>query len=93
MRDLEKLVNVLKLLEFATIKVNLNDDTDRRYQQLESLGFGLYDSFHIACAEMAQADVLLSTDDRLLRNVSRHQGVIGIVVDNPVTWLMNVLQA
>ncbi len=27
MRDLEKLENVLKLLEFATIKVNLNDDT------------------------------------------------------------------
>lgn len=42
---------------------------------------------------MAQADVLLSTDDRLLRNVSRHQGVIGILVDNPVTWLMNVLEA
>ena len=27
--------------------------------------------FHISCAEMAQADVLLSTDDRLLRNVSK----------------------
>jgi len=92
MRDLEKLEKVLKLLEFATIKVNLDEATDQRSQELENLGFGLFDSFHIACAEMAQADVLLSTDDRLLRNVSRHQAVIMIIADNPVTWLMKVLQ-
>ncbi len=60
-----------------------------RSQQLENLGFGLYDSFHIACAEVAQADILLSTDDRLLKNSRRHQDLLKIALDNPVTWLMN----
>ncbi len=33
----------------------------------EQMSGDLYDSFHIACAEYARIDVLLTTDDRLLR--------------------------
>jgi predicted nucleic acid-binding protein len=88
MRNLDKLENILKLLEFAVITINIDEEVDSRSQQLEELGFGLYDSFHIACAEVAQADVLLSTDDRLLKNSLRHQGLLKVSVDNPVTWLM-----
>ena len=73
----------------AIITINIDEDVDFRSQQLENLGFGLYDSFHIACAEVAQADILLSTDDRLLKNSVRHQGLLKISLDNPVTWLMN----
>jgi predicted nucleic acid-binding protein len=93
MRNLEKLENILKLLEFATITININEEVDLRSQQLENLGFSLYDSFHIVCAEVAQVDILLSTDDRLLKNALRHQGVLKIPVDNPVTWLMNIFQS
>jgi predicted nucleic acid-binding protein len=93
MRNLEKLENILKLLELATITINIDSEVDLRSQQLENLGFDLYDSFHIVCAEVAQADILLSTDDRLLKNALRHQGVLKIAVDNPVTWLMNIFQA
>jgi len=93
MRNLEKLENILKLLEFATITINIDSEVDFRSQQLENLGFDLYDSFHIVCAEVAQVDVLLSTDDRLLKNALRHQGVLKIAVDNPVTWLMNIFQS
>ncbi len=89
MRNLDKLENILKLLEFAVITINIDEEVDVRSQQLENLGFGLYDSFHIACAEVAQADILLSTDDRLLKNSVRHQGLLKISVDNPVSWLMN----
>ncbi|MBN3951297.1 MAG: hypothetical protein HWQ38_34440 [Nostoc sp. NMS7] len=89
MRNLDKLENILKFLEFAVITINIDEGVDFRSQQLENLGFGLYDSFHIACAEVAQADVLLSTDDRLLKNSLRHQGLLKVSVDNPVTWLMN----
>ncbi|MCF4969368.1 hypothetical protein CV014_20685 [Nostoc sp. CMAA1605] len=88
MRNLDKLENILKLLEFAVISINIDEEVDFRSQQLEGLGFGLYDSFHIACAEVAQADILLSTDDRLLKNSLRHQGLLKVSVDNPVTWLM-----
>ena len=88
MRNLDKLENILKLLEFAVITINIDEEVDFRSQQLENLGFGLYDSFHIACAEVAQANILLSTDDRLLKNSQRHQGFLKVSVDNPVTWLM-----
>ena len=88
MRNLDKLENILKLLEFAVITINIDEEVDFRSQQLENLGFGLYDSFHIACAEVAQANILLSTDDRLLKNSQRHQGLLKVSVDNPVTWLM-----
>jgi len=94
MRNLEKLENILKLLEFASITISIDEEVDFRSQQLvENLGFSLYDSFHIVCAEVAQVDVLLSTDDRLLKNALRNQGVLKIAVDNPVTWLMNILQS
>ncbi|MDF5724538.1 MAG: hypothetical protein PUP91_29565 [Rhizonema sp. PD37] len=90
MRNLEKLENILKLLEFATITININEEVDLRSQQLENLGFSLYDSFHIVCAEVAQVDIFLSTDDRLLKNALRHQGVLKIAVDNPISWLMKL---
>ena len=93
MRNLDKLENILKLLEFAAIAINIDEEIDLRSQQLENLGFGLYDSFHIACAEVAQVNILLSTDDRLLKKALRHQGVLKIALDNPVTWLMKIFQS
>lgn len=93
MRNLEKLDNILKLLELATISINIDQEVDLRSQQLENLGFGLYDSFHLACAEVGQVDIFLSTDDRLLKNALRHQDVLKVAVENPVIWLINILQS
>jgi hypothetical protein len=55
------------------------------------LGFDLYDSFHIACAEYARIDVLLTTDDRLLRKAIKYSKLLQVKLDNPVTWLMETL--
>ena len=88
----EKLAAILPLIDAATTIVALDDAVELRSQFLEKIGFSLYDSFHIACAEAAQVDVLLTTDDRLLRRTRRCQDRIQIIVDNPVTWLMTVLQ-
>lgn len=38
-----------------------------RSAEIQIMGFKTYDVLHIACAEKAAADVLLSTDDRLLK--------------------------
>jgi hypothetical protein len=38
-----------------------------RARQLEALGFKPLDAVHIACAESGQADVMLTTDDRMIR--------------------------
>ena len=88
----EKLDSIFQLLKLATTIVVLDQQIDVRSQTLEKLGFRLYDSFHIACAEVSQVDVLLTTDDRLLKRAKRYKDDIQVQVSNPVTWLMNVLQ-
>ncbi|NCS23849.1 MAG: type II toxin-antitoxin system VapC family toxin [Microcystis aeruginosa BS13-02] len=42
------------------------------------LGFDLDDSFHIACAEYARIDVLLTTDDRLLRKAIKYSKLLQV---------------
>jgi predicted nucleic acid-binding protein len=93
MSNLEKLQNVQRLLNLATTSIIVDSNIDRRSQELESLGFGLYDSFHIACAEIGRVDVLLTTDDRLLNRATRYVNSLNVVISNPVTWLMSVFQS
>lgn len=91
MRNLEKKEWILSLLELATQTQTINESIDLRGQQLENLGFGLFDAVHLACAEAAQADVFLSTDDRLLRTAIRYRESLRVEVSNPVVWLINFL--
>jgi len=59
---------------------------------LVELGFKPFDATHIANAEAANADVFLTTDDRLLRNAQRHLGNLRTSVQNPVYWLIAINQ-
>jgi predicted nucleic acid-binding protein len=68
-----------------------NDEIDQRSQEIEDLGFYLYDSFHIACAEYARIDVSLTTDDRLLRKAIKYSKLLQVKLDDLVTWLMKNL--
>ncbi|MDY7003102.1 MAG: hypothetical protein SWX82_03785 [Cyanobacteriota bacterium] len=47
---------------------------------------------HLALAQVYNLDVFLTTDDRLLRKAKKYPDLITIKVENPVTWLINVLQ-
>lgn len=60
---------------------------------LIQLGFKLYDALHIAFAEAAEADILLTTDDRLLRKAQVYYDILTVGVNNPVSWLINLLQS
>ncbi|MBM3212008.1 type II toxin-antitoxin system VapC family toxin [Candidatus Poribacteria bacterium] len=66
----------------------VNENIENRAKQLEELGFALFDALHIACAEEARADILLTTDNGFLRRALRNQSVLKIKVENPVKWLM-----
>jgi predicted nucleic acid-binding protein len=63
-----------------------------RAKNLSGFGFKSFDALHIACAESAQADIFLSTDDRLLRRSQMHHRLLSISVANPVQWFMTVTQ-
>lgn len=89
MKNIDKLKQIKDLLKKAHSTIILNQEIDQRSKELEQLGFGLYDSFHIASAEYAMVDILLTTDDRLLKKALKYQDLLKIKLDNPVIWLMN----
>jgi hypothetical protein len=61
-----------------------------RANDLQALGFQAFDALHTACAEVADVDALLTTDDRLLRKAMKHRANLNVEVANPVTWFMAV---
>lgn len=92
MPDLERLEAIQKLLDVATIKVVNSNEIYQRASILSKMGFGTYDSFHIASAEKSVADVFLTTDDRLLKKATKYSQTINVRVDNPVQWLSEVVK-
>ncbi|MEO1395890.1 MAG: PIN domain-containing protein [Cyanobacteria bacterium J06634_5] len=81
---------VLNSLSMATQKVFVADNIVRRAANLQQLGIKAFDALHLACAESADVDVLLTTDDRLLRKTESTQSELVTRVANPVIWLMSI---
>jgi predicted nucleic acid-binding protein len=54
------------------------------------LGYGAFDALQFACAEQAAVDVLLTTDDRFIKQVGRRLGKPTIRVLNPVNWVQEM---
>ena len=70
------------------------DDIRRLADQIQTLSsISRYDAEHIACAERARCDYLLTGDDRLLRQFNRLkvQRVLPlqVVLQNPIDFLRN----
>ena len=85
-RDSERRRKVQEAIGQATLRVEIADALRDRANRLGALGFAGFDSLHIACAEAARADVLLTTDDRFLRLAARYAEKLAIRVVNPVEW-------
>lgn len=79
----------LKLLStHADEVIFVTDDTVKRAIQLQGLGFGGMDALHLACAEGAEVDIFLTTDDRLIRRAGRIANQLQVMIDNPLSWLV-----
>jgi predicted nucleic acid-binding protein len=59
---------------------------------LEALGFSPTDALHVACAERAKADILLTTDDPFVSKAARYGKQLHIRVANPLVWLQEGLR-
>ena len=46
--------------------------------------------FAYRCAESGRADILLTTDDRMLRRAKRFRLQLRVRVENPYTWLEEI---
>jgi predicted nucleic acid-binding protein len=90
--DLFKLEQVNSILNVANIYIQSTEDIELRAEELMKLSFKYHDALHLAFAEAGDADVFLTTDDRLLRKAKQSQNIFRIKVENPTIWLMNILQ-
>jgi predicted nucleic acid-binding protein len=78
----------IKLLTTAVARTVLVESAEEeRARELEGMGFHAFDALHLACAESGGADVLLTSDDRLLRLAVRFSAQLRIRVANPLIWL------
>jgi predicted nucleic acid-binding protein len=91
--DSERRQRIEEAVLIARSHVLVDDRVANRGEELQNLGFQGFDAIHLACAEIAQADVSLSTDDRLLRRAVRYRNSLTVAVDNPAVWLIATLQA
>ena len=82
---------VRESLSIAKTKIILTQKILTRARELTYLGFKNYDALHLASAEH-NADVFLTTDDRLLRKSTTYQNQFNLVIANPLTWLLNLNQ-
>ena len=88
--DDDKRLKVSILASMLQQNIVINEDIERRAIEIERLGFKPFDALHIACAEAGKTDVLLTTDDNFLSKAIQNKAALGVRVENPVKWLMEV---
>jgi predicted nucleic acid-binding protein len=88
--DPKRRARVRLLLPEAERIVMLTPAHFERAEVLQELGFKSADALHLAGAESARADVLLTCDDRMLRTAQRHAAHLHVLVRNPMDWLKEV---
>jgi predicted nucleic acid-binding protein len=87
----ERRNRIKEILRGAKEVQPLSDTAVERGEELKGLGLKAYDALHVACAEQASVEVLLTTDDRLVRAAARNARTLKVPVKNPLTWLQEVL--
>ena len=83
----EKRMSVQGLLALAERTILVGETFRDRARELTSFGYGVFDALHLAAAESAHVDALLSTDDRFVKRATRGIGAPRVVVENPLSWL------
>lgn len=83
----ERIMKILDLLSLAGGSVGVSPAVARRARDLERYGLRGLDALHVASAETAQVDLLVTTDDRMIRSVSRNAERIRVRAVLPVEAL------
>lgn len=89
--DEDRRHKVTLLSSISKMNIVIDDEIIGRAKELSKMGFKSFDAFHIACAESGQADILLTTDDDLLKKATSHRKLLKVKIKNPVKWLMEDL--
>ena len=87
--DLNRREQVQEALGTAQQKILVTNEISRRAIDLTNFNIKNFDALHIACAE-GNADVFLTTDNRLLSKALSYRSNLNVVVANPMVWWAEV---
>lgn len=85
--DEDRRRRVLRFLDLVTRQIPVEQTEIDRAKVLQTLGFGAFDALHIACAESGKVDVLLTSDDRMMRLATRLRPQLHARIANPLAWV------
>jgi len=89
--NLERKEKVFSLISKAQIYIEFNQKILDRAKEIQKLGIKSYDALHVACAEEAESDIFLTTDDKLLKKLKKNELKIKVKVNNPLNWIIGVI--
>lgn len=90
MHDVTKKQKVKELYKVADLHINYTENIKKRSKEIMELSkIRTFDSLHIAAAEEAKADVMLTTDDKLERMAERLE--LKVRVMNPLKFAWEVI--
>jgi predicted nucleic acid-binding protein len=89
--DDERKIGVKILASISRNKANVDESILRKASELEKIGLKALDALHLACAETS-AEVMLTTDDDIVKTFRANNSLIKIRIENPVRWLMEVTE-
>ena len=81
----DRRTEIARWAQRAALNISIGERESARAQELTEAGFGALDAAHVACAESAACDYLLTCDDQLQRTAGRMQ--LAMRVQNPVEYL------
>jgi hypothetical protein len=87
--DIEKRLKVEQKLYLINEYIEYNESVFEQATRYMKMGLKHYDALHLACAQSGEA-LLLTTDNKLV-TISRKIPDLSIRVENPLIWLMEVL--
>lgn len=87
--DVNRREQVQEVLAIAQHKILVNSEITKRAIDLTDFGIKNFDALHIACAE-GNADIFLTTDNRLLSKALSYSNNLNVVVANPMVWWAEV---
>ena len=87
--DVDRYEQIQALYAVASERIRLTEQIAKKAAFFQQNGLKPFDSLHLALAEIGEADVFLTTDDRLVRTAKRFD--LRVRIANPVSWLMEVM--
>lgn len=89
--DDERKTGVKVLAAISRDRVNVDESIFKRASELEAIGLKALDALHLACAEKS-AEVMLTTDEEVVKKVMVNDSLLKVRVENPVRWLMEITE-